>query len=42
MGDAGGHGTLRDGRLLLDVRTVFPEQEEALVEAVRRAVTREA
>jgi L-seryl-tRNA(Ser) seleniumtransferase len=28
-------GRLRDGRLVLDVRTVFPEQEAALVEAVR-------
>jgi L-seryl-tRNA(Ser) seleniumtransferase len=31
-------GRLRDGRLVLDVRTVFVEQEEALLEAVRRAV----
>ena len=31
-------GRLRDGRLLLDVRTVFPAQEDALVEAVGRAV----
>jgi L-seryl-tRNA(Ser) seleniumtransferase len=30
-------GRLRDGRLVLDVRTVFPEQEAALVEALRRA-----
>jgi L-seryl-tRNA(Ser) seleniumtransferase len=30
-------GRLRDGRLVLDVRTVFPEQEAALVEAVRHA-----
>jgi hypothetical protein len=27
-------GRLRDGRVVLDVRTVFPEQEAALVEAV--------
>src|SRR5262249_50759520 len=31
-------GRLRDGKLLLDVRTVFPHQEEALVEALRRAL----
>jgi L-seryl-tRNA(Ser) seleniumtransferase len=30
-------GRLRAGRLVLDVRTVFPEQEAALAEAVRRA-----
>jgi L-seryl-tRNA(Ser) seleniumtransferase len=30
-------GRLRDGKLLLDVRTVFPAQEGALVEAVRHA-----
>src|SRR5262249_1866465 len=29
-------GRLRNERLVLDVRTVFPEQEDALVEAVRR------
>src|SRR5207237_1257711 len=28
---------LRDGMVLLDVRTIFPEQEAALVEAVARA-----
>jgi L-seryl-tRNA(Ser) seleniumtransferase len=31
-------GRLRDGRLVLDVRTVFPHQEPALVEAVRVCV----
>jgi L-seryl-tRNA(Ser) seleniumtransferase len=31
-------GRLRDGRLILDVRTVLPGQEEALVEAVRWAL----
>lgn len=31
-------GRLRDGKLILDVRTVFPEQEPALVDAVRVAV----
>jgi L-seryl-tRNA(Ser) seleniumtransferase len=31
-------GRLRDGKLVLDVRTVFPHQEAQLVEAVRRAV----
>ena len=30
-------GRLRDGKLVLDVRTVFPHQEAELVEAVRRA-----
>jgi len=30
-------GRLRDGKLVLDLRTVFPQQEEVLVEAVRRA-----
>jgi L-seryl-tRNA(Ser) seleniumtransferase len=30
-------GRLRDGRLLLDLRTVFPEQETELIEAVRQA-----
>jgi L-seryl-tRNA(Ser) seleniumtransferase len=29
---------LRDGRLVLDLRTVFPEQEPELVEALRQAV----
>jgi len=31
-------GRLRDGKLVLDVRTVFPEQEAALLGAVRQAV----
>jgi L-seryl-tRNA(Ser) seleniumtransferase len=31
-------GRLRDGKLVLDVRTVFAEQEDSLVEAVRLAV----
>jgi L-seryl-tRNA(Ser) seleniumtransferase len=31
-------GRLRDGKLLLDLRTVFPRQEDALVEAVRATV----
>jgi hypothetical protein len=30
-------GRLRDGKLVLDLRTVAPEQESDLVEAVRRA-----
>jgi L-seryl-tRNA(Ser) seleniumtransferase len=30
-------GRLRDGKLVLDLRTVFPDQEAALAEAVRRA-----
>jgi L-seryl-tRNA(Ser) seleniumtransferase len=32
-------GRLRDGKLVLDVRTVFPEQETALVSAVRAALS---
>jgi L-seryl-tRNA(Ser) seleniumtransferase len=31
-------GRLSDGKLLLDLRTVFPEQETLLVEAIRKAV----
>lgn len=31
-------GRLRDGKLLLDVRTVFPTQEPDLVEALRKAL----
>jgi len=31
-------GRLREGKLVLDVRTVFPHQEDALVEAVRRGL----
>jgi len=31
-------GRLRDGKLVLDLRTVFAEQEAALIEAVRRAL----
>ncbi len=31
-------GRLRDGQLLLDLRTVFPDQEADLVDAVRRAL----
>jgi len=31
-------GRLRDGRLLLDLRTVFAEQEGALADAIRMAV----
>ena len=31
-------GRLRDGKLVLDVRTIFPHQEDALVEAVQAAL----
>jgi len=31
-------GRLRDGKLLLDVRTVFPNQDESLIEAVQAAL----
>jgi L-seryl-tRNA(Ser) seleniumtransferase len=34
-------GRLADGKLLLDVRTVFPHEEERLVEAVRQAAASE-
>jgi len=33
---------LKDGRLLFDLRTVFPRQEPALIDALRRAVTEAA
>jgi L-seryl-tRNA(Ser) seleniumtransferase len=32
-------GRLRDGKVVLDLRTVFPRQQEALLDAVRRALT---
>jgi L-seryl-tRNA(Ser) seleniumtransferase len=32
-------GRVADGRLLLDLRSVLPEQDEALAQAVRRALT---
>jgi len=38
-GDPAVVGRLRKGKLVLDVRTVFPHQEDALVEAVLRAMT---
>ena len=34
-------GRLRDGKLVLDVRTIFSHQEEGLIEAVQRAVNPE-
>jgi L-seryl-tRNA(Ser) seleniumtransferase len=34
-------GRLRDGKLLLDLRTVFTHQEESLIEALRQAVKRQ-
>jgi L-seryl-tRNA(Ser) seleniumtransferase len=37
-GDPAIVGRLRDGKLVLDVRTIFSEQEDALVEAVRRTL----
>jgi L-seryl-tRNA(Ser) seleniumtransferase len=39
LGEPAVMGRLRAGRLVLDVRTVFPQQEAALVEAVRRAIS---
>jgi L-seryl-tRNA(Ser) seleniumtransferase len=37
VGDPAVMGRLRDGKVILDVRTIFPSQEAALVEAVTRA-----
>jgi L-seryl-tRNA(Ser) seleniumtransferase len=34
-------GRLRDGKLILDIRTIFPRQEDDLIQAVRRAVKKE-
>jgi L-seryl-tRNA(Ser) seleniumtransferase len=34
-------GRLRDGKLVLDVRTIFAHQEDDLIQAVRQAVKRE-
>jgi L-seryl-tRNA(Ser) seleniumtransferase len=31
-------GRVRDGKLVLDLRTIFPEQDAALVEAIRAAL----
>ena len=39
MGTPAVMGRLRDGKLVLDVRTVFVEQEEELVEVIRQAVS---
>jgi L-seryl-tRNA(Ser) seleniumtransferase len=33
-------GRVRDGKLVLDVRTIFPHQTEALIEAMRQAFSR--
>ena len=38
-GTLGVLGRLREGKLALDLRTVFPAQEDALVEAIRLATT---
>src|SRR5262245_28626021 len=37
LGDPAVMGRLRDGKVILDVRTIFPSQETALVEAAARA-----
>jgi L-seryl-tRNA(Ser) seleniumtransferase len=37
-GDPAVIGRLRDGKLVLDVRTVFPDQENHLIEALRAAI----
>jgi L-seryl-tRNA(Ser) seleniumtransferase len=34
-------GRLRDGKLVLDVRTIFPPQQASLVEAVRLALAKQ-
>jgi L-seryl-tRNA(Ser) seleniumtransferase len=34
-------GRLRDGKLVLDLRTVFPHQQDSLIEALRQAVKRQ-
>jgi L-seryl-tRNA(Ser) seleniumtransferase len=31
-------GRLREGKLVLDLRTVFPEQDSLLIEAIRQAL----
>jgi L-seryl-tRNA(Ser) seleniumtransferase len=38
MGTPAVMGRVRDGKLVLDVRTVFVHQEDALVDAIRQAV----
>jgi L-seryl-tRNA(Ser) seleniumtransferase len=38
-GDPAVVGRLRDGKVVLDLRTVFPRQQEALIDAVRQALT---
>ena len=38
-GDPAVMGRLRDGKLLLDVRTVFAHQEEILVQALKFVLT---
>jgi L-seryl-tRNA(Ser) seleniumtransferase len=40
LGNPAVMGRLREGKLVLDVRTVFPHQEPALIEAIRAAVAR--
>jgi L-seryl-tRNA(Ser) seleniumtransferase len=38
LGDPAVMGRVRDGKLVLDVRTIFPEQVEPLIHAIQRAV----
>ena len=38
LGEPAVMGRVRDGKLVLDVRTIFPEQMEPLIESVRNAV----
>lgn len=40
LGDPAVMGRVRDGKLVLDVRTIFPEQIEPLIEATRLLLTR--
>jgi L-seryl-tRNA(Ser) seleniumtransferase len=39
LGEPAVVGRLRDGKFILDLRTIFADQEDALVEAVQRATT---
>jgi len=41
IGDPPVIGRLRDGKLVLDVRTIFPRQEDDLIHAIRRAARKE-
>jgi L-seryl-tRNA(Ser) seleniumtransferase len=38
LGNPAVMGRVRDGKLVLDVRTIFPEQVDPLIQALRQAV----